>query len=223
MTAFTSQRERTIHEHRHLCTRGARKFLRDGIDRRDLEQVAAIGLIKAADRFDPNLGTPFEAYAWTFVLGELMHYVRDVERTIRVPRRLREFERRCARAERELALHLGRQPEVADVARYLGVPEEAVREVACFREASAPLSVEALRPFEHLALSYTIDRHLDRVTIENGLDALSCVEREILHAIYEHDTPINEIAKALGYSRRHITRLHHAALEKLRRMPDLAG
>ena len=61
MISLESDRERTIHEYRYLCARGARKFMRDGIDRRDLEQVAAIGLIKAADRFDPSFGTPFEA------------------------------------------------------------------------------------------------------------------------------------------------------------------
>ncbi len=71
-------------------------------------------------------------------------------------------------------------------------------------------------PTSSLSLSYTIDSHLDRVLIESGLEQLSTVEREILREIYENDTPVNEIAQRLGYSRRHITRLHRAALQKLR-------
>jgi RNA polymerase sigma-B factor len=216
MIAFDPDREQTIHRYRYLCARGARKFMRDGIDRRDLEQVAAIGLIKATDRFDPSIGTPFEAYAWMLVLGELMHYVRDSERAVRAPRRVRELDRRCGVAERELWAELGREPKTAELAAHLGVDEDEFREMLRYREEGKPLSVEALRPYEQLSLSYTIDSHLDRVLIDSGLEQLSNVEREILREIYENDTPVSEIAQRMGYSRRHITRLHRAALQKLR-------
>ncbi len=216
MITFDTERERTIHQYRYLCARGARKFMREGVDRRDLEQVAAIGLIKATDRFNPKVGTPFEAYAWMLVLGELMHYVRDSERVVRAPRRVRELERRCGAAERALLTKLGREPKMPELAAYLNVSEEECREMMRYREEGTPLSVDALRPYEQLSLSYTIDSHLDRVLIESGLEQLSRVEREILREIYENDTPINEIAVRLGYSRRHITRLHRAALQKLR-------
>ncbi len=147
---FDSDRERTIHQYRYLCVRGARKFMRDGVDRRDLEQVAAIGLIKATDRFDPKIGTPFEAYAWMLVLGELMHYVRDSERVVRAPRRVRELERRCGAAERELWTKLGREPKPPELATHLGVGEDDFREMMRYREEGLPLSVDALRPYEQL-------------------------------------------------------------------------
>ncbi|HTX57674.1 MAG TPA: sigma-70 family RNA polymerase sigma factor [Candidatus Acidoferrales bacterium] len=216
MIALNPERERTIYEYRYLCSRGARKFMRDGIDRRDLEQVAAIGLIKAADRFDPLLGTPFEAYAWMLVLGELMHYVRDAERVVRAPRRIRELERRFAGAERELWARLGREPKTPEIAAQLGVSEDEFREMLRYRDGVTPLSVDALRPYEQLALSYTIDGHLERMSIESSLAKLTVLERTILEEIYENDTPIGEIARRLGYSRRHITRLHRAALQKMR-------
>ena len=142
------------------------------------------------------------------VLGELMHYVRDSERAVRAPRRVRELERRCSAAERELWTNLGREPNANELAAYLRVPSEGFREMIRYREEGIPLSVDALRPYEQLSLSYTIDNHLDRVLIESGLERLSTVEREILREIYEYDTPVCEIAQRLGYSRRHITRLH---------------
>ena len=216
MIAVDSERERTICEYRYLCTRGARKFMRDGVDRRDLEQVAAIGLIKAADRFDPAIGTPFEAYAWMLVLGELMHYVRDSERAVRAPRRVLELERRYVAAERELWAELGREPKTAEIALRLAVSQTQLTEMLRYRDEGVPVSVESLRPYEQLALSYTMDDRLDRVLIEKELAQLSTVERTILTEIYERDTPVAEIAKRLGYSRRHITRLHRGALEKLR-------
>ena len=63
--------------------------------------------------------------------------------------------------------------------------------------------------------SYTIDNHLDRVLIESGLERLSTVESDSAK-IYQYVTPVCEIAQRLGYSRRHITRLHRGALQKLK-------
>ena len=208
-------REAVIEDHGYLCRRAARKFLRDGIDRRDLEQVAAIGLIKAVDRYDHTTGTPFEAYAWVLILGELMHYTRDCERVLRAPRRLRELERRWNGAERELWSLLGREPSDLEIGQFIGARVDERSEIQRYRNSISVMSVEALRPHEHRGLSYTIDNQLDRVIIESEMWRLTPVEREILHEIYEHDTPLIELAKRLGYSRRHVTRLHRSALDKL--------
>jgi RNA polymerase sigma-B factor len=223
MNSKGSARERLIEEHTYLCKRGARKFLRAGIERSDLEQVAAIGLIKAADRFDPAQGTPFAGYAWTLVLGELMHYVRDSERMLRAPRRLRELERRWLVAERELRVMLGREPADGEIARYLGMSDEERKELCRYRNCGDVLSMEALRPQEQRALSYTIDAEFERVALELGFSRLNRVERTILRLIYELDIPVVEIAARLGYSRRHVTRLHKGALEKLAPFARLAS
>ena len=90
-------RERLVAEYRYLCRRAARRFMRRGLDRADLEQVGAIGLLKAVDRYDPAHRAPFEAYAWLLIAGELMHYVRDCERVLRAPRGVRELARRWSR------------------------------------------------------------------------------------------------------------------------------
>lgn len=215
MIDHAERRSNTIESHRYLCSRAARKFVRRGVDRADLEQVAAIGLIKAVDRYDSTAGTPLEAYAWVFILGELMHYVRDCERVLRAPRRLRELERRWLVAERELCALLGRDPRDAEIGEYLGVKANEQNDLQKYRSSGAVLSMEALRPHEHHALSYTIESSIDRLIIDESLALLSPLEREILAEVYERDTPIAEIASRLGYSRRHVTRLHREALKKL--------
>ena len=215
MNLADTQREQTITAYHYLCARAARKFLRDGVDRHDLEQVAAIGLIKATDRFRPELGTPFEAYAWTFVLGELMHYVRDSEKMLRAPRRLRELDRKAVRVERSLWSQLGHAPSVAELCASLDVTIDEWRDLERFRDERVTLSVDTLRPKEQVELSYTIDQQLDRMVIESGLASLTEVERKIVEEIYQYDTPVSDVAKKLGYSRRHVTRLHRGALKKL--------
>jgi RNA polymerase sigma-B factor len=64
----------------------ARRFVSEveGLD--DLRQVGAIGLLKAARRYDPARGVPFPAYAIPVILGELRHHVRDLAWPVRVPR-----------------------------------------------------------------------------------------------------------------------------------------
>lgn len=208
-------RDQVIERHHYLCVRGARKFLRDGIDRSDLEQVAAIGLIKAADRFDPRVGTPFEAYAWRFVVGELMHYVRDTERLLRVPRRVRDLHRRAQAAEALFAGDHGRSPTLSELADLLRISATEASEIKRFREDRVLLSTEDLHPREAGRCTYTLDAHLDRLALESGFAALTPVEASIIREIYQYDTPVSEVAKRLGYSRRHVTRLRRSALDKL--------
>lgn len=209
----SEHRDAAIEAHRYLCTRAARKFVRDGIDRHDLEQVGSIGLIKAVDRYEEAQGAPFEAYAWRLILGELMHYVRDSERLLRAPRRLRELDRRWRAGERDLTVVLGREPSEGEIAKFVGITLDERNDIASFRRAGSVLSVDALHESQRFA--YTIESEVDRIAIREAIEKLSPIEREILVDIYERDTPLLAIAERMGYSRRHVTRLHRAALKKL--------
>ncbi|MBV8149419.1 MAG: sigma-70 family RNA polymerase sigma factor [Candidatus Eremiobacteraeota bacterium] len=210
------QRERVISDHWYLCRRAARRFLRPGLDRCDLEQVAAIGLIKAADRYDDAYATPFEAYAWVLMLGELMHFVRDAERLLRAPRRIRDLERRCVAAERELRTVLRREPHEADVARHMNLSSRDQREIREYRASNRVASFDALSVVEHRSGQESFDAVLDRMTIDRALGTLSPLERRIVAGIHLEGMTVVEMAKRLGYSRRHVTRLHRGAIARLR-------
>ncbi len=209
-------RERLVLEYSYLCRRAARRFVRRGLDRADLEQVAAIGLIKAAERYDCGQAAPFEAYAWLLVLGELMHYVRDSERLVRAPRGVRELERRWNAAERELRPALGREPTESDVAHRMGATPAEAREVRAYRASRHVLSFEVLGTAEQRAAACAIDDVLDRLTVERILAALPPLERQIVRSIHLDGVSVVELAQRLGYSRRHVTRLHRGALERLK-------
>lgn len=209
-------REQAICDHWYLCRRAARRFLRPGLDRCDLEQVAAIGLIKAADRYDCAQATPFEAYAWVLMLGELMHYVRDGERLLRAPRRVRDLERRWSGAERELRVTLGREPQGHDVAQWLNATPAQEREIYEYRASDRVLSYEALKPSEQHLSPLVFDHVLDRITVDRALQQLPPLEREIIKGIHLEGITVGELAKRLGYSRRHLTRLHRSAMTRLR-------
>lgn len=211
-----ADRERLVVEYWYLCRRGARRFLRRGLDRADLEQVAAIGLLKAVDRYDAAQAAPFEAYAWILVLGELMHFVRDSERVIRAPRSVRDLERRWTAAERHLWTVLGREPTERDVIGFVGASEAHAGEVRAFRASGKILSFELAGDTEEGTWGRGIEEVLDRLTVERMLHRLLPIEREIVRAIHLEGASLVEVARRLGYSRRHVTRMHRGAIERLR-------
>jgi len=201
--------------HRYLCRRGARKFWRTGLERSDLEQVAAIGLIKASRRYDASVATPFEAYAWMLIVGELMHHVRDSERIVRIPRRVRDLERRFVRASDALSARLGREPADEEIAVEIGVVMKAIGDVRRARESALVLTLEdaatrRLHAVEPIALE-------DRLLVESALTALSELERRIIVGVYIVGLTQLELGRRLGVSPKRISRAHHAALRSMQR------
>ncbi|MDP9111045.1 MAG: sigma-70 family RNA polymerase sigma factor [Candidatus Eremiobacteraeota bacterium] len=215
---FPSERDNVVLDYGYLCSRGARKFWRTGLERADLQQVAAIGLIKAYDRFEPLTGTPFEAYAWLFVVGELMHYVRDYERLIRPPRRLRSLERRWLQVCEDLTSELGREPQRAEIAGRLGVAEGEVDALRRYRESAVPQSLDDIACGRDAEQAYTIEDRDDALAVAEALRRLPEPERTIVSAIHLRGFSRSEISHCLGYTPRHISRMHRDALRMMQPM-----
>ena len=209
-------RDLVIAEHRYLCRRAARRFVRPSLDRDDLEQIGAIGLIKAVDRYDTKQETPFEAYAWLLVLGELMHHVRDGERILRAPRRIRDLERRWLAAERELWTMLGREPHERDVAKHVNATPAEQRDVREYRASGRVDSFELLPSGIGREQTATFEAVLDKLMLERMLAKLPPLEMHIVRSIYLDGATVVDLAKRLGYSRRHLTRLRQGAMARLR-------
>ncbi len=221
------ERESTILAHSYLCRRGARRFLRSGLERDDLEQVAAIGLLKATDRYDARTQTPFEAFAWLMILGELGHHVRDHEHLVRAPRELRALDRVHARTWEKLANRLEREPNDREIAMELGKPFAAVRELRILRGFSQPLDLEdpAILPDAERGFG-SAPGHAgpeERVVLEGALAALPRLERLVVHGMYWLDLSRAELGRRLGVSAKVVARVHRAALARLRGTYGPAG
>jgi len=106
----------------------ARKFMNRGEPLEDIVQVGYLGLIKAIERFDPDLGNEFTTFATPTIAGEIRRYFRDKGWAIRFPRRLQELYQQIVRINEQLKNELNRQPTVAEVAARLGVEPEDVLE-----------------------------------------------------------------------------------------------
>ncbi|TMD56527.1 MAG: SigB/SigF/SigG family RNA polymerase sigma factor [Chloroflexi bacterium] len=228
-------RERLVEGYRSLVYFLARKFMNRGEPLEDIVQVGFLGLIKAIERFDPDLGNEFTTFATPTITGEIKRYFRDKGWAIRFPRRLQELYQQVVRVNEDLKKELSRTPRVAEIAERLKVSEEEVLEAMEMSPAHAPLSLNASvgsdpgedsrSLFESLG---NVDTNLDRVemrdVLRRAMEHLTPRERSIMAMRFYDEMSQSEIAKRLGISQMHVSRLQRAALEHLREVvPQEAG
>src|SRR3954468_21907818 len=125
--AFATRQE-LILRHLPLARRLARRYARSSESLEELRQVAALGLIKAIDRYDPDRGTPLTSFAVPTILGELKRHFRDTRWALHVPRDLQERSQRVESELDRLTSELGRSPSRAELAEATGLDVEQVVE-----------------------------------------------------------------------------------------------
>lgn len=208
-----------------MAHRIAQKFRNRGESLEDLRQVAAMGLVKAVNRYDPGRG-PFESYAVPTITGELRRHFRDHTWDVRVPRRVQELRNRVRLARRELVQTPGSpEPTTADLARHTGLTEQEVRDGMEAMDSYQSLSLDADMSTTADGLSFAdtfgaadpgFDLVIDRHTALEGLRQLPEREQNILYLRFFHDMTQSHIAKRLGISQMHVSRLITKSCHQLR-------
>jgi RNA polymerase sigma-B factor len=219
-------RNRLIERHLGIAHHLARRYRYRGVAEEDLVQVATIGLLKAIERFDPERGTAFVAFATPTILGELRRYFRDSTWALRVPRQLQERVLAVGAAVGPLAQQLARSPTPQEIAHGTGLTEEEVLEAL---EAGGAYGTT---PLESAADSgYRIDKtgtladapeqRPDQL-VEQRLLASSLVahlsdrEQYIVDLRFARNMTQSQIAERIGVSQMHVSRLLSGALAKMR-------
>jgi RNA polymerase sigma-B factor len=221
-------REQLVNAYHDFVYFLARNFQNRGEPLDDIVQVGYLGLIKAIERFDPDLGFEFTTFATLTVAGEIKRHFRDKGTAIRFPRRLQELHQTVVRVNEQMKNELGREPTVGELAERLGVTPDDVTEAMEIGPAYMPLSLD--QPIasgdgeSSRSVSEQIggtDPELDRVEMRDVLDRamehLTPRERAIMAMRFYEQMSQSEIARRLGISQMHVSRLQRAALEQLRK------
>jgi RNA polymerase sigma-B factor len=209
---------------RHL----ARKYATQN-EREDLEQVACEALLKALNRFDPSRGRAFTSFAVPTILGELKRYFRDRGWTVKVPRSLQELSARVGNAADELSSQLGRSPTADEIAEHCEITVEQVLEVFSTRSAHRPDSLD--RPLNDQETSSVLellpDEEAGYERVETAADLSRLLaylpprERLVLRLRFEEDLVQRDIARMLGLSQMHVSRLIRQAIAELQRVASI--
>lgn len=203
-----------IESHLPLAKSVARRYAGRGVELDDLVQVAAVGLVKAADRFDVGRGVSFSTFAEPTIEGELRHHLRDRSGSVRIPRELQRLGKRLRARQSELAARLGRAPTLSELADAVDADTQQVERALAAERARQPVSLPATE--EGAAAGEPYADSEDRLLLTAPMHVLDDRERRIVLLRFHADKTEREIAREIGISQAHVSRLLAGALTKLR-------
>ena len=208
----------------HVARDIARRYHGRGIPEEDIDQVANLGLVMAAQRFDPEQGHDFLSFAVPTIRGEIRRHFRDAGWTIRPPRAVQELQTKIRAAEGELYQQLGHSPRPSEIAKYLGVELDAVRDSlaanGCFTPTSLDTSPAEIDggPADHLGeLDPAFSSAEARVALKSLLTDLSPRELRILEMRFFEDCTQAEIGREIGVTQMQVSRVLSRLLARLRK------
>jgi len=225
-TRKRSTRNQLVERHMGLAAHIAKRFSRPGGTEEDLRQVAMLGLVKAVDRFDPEFGVPFAAFAGSTIEGELKRHFRDHGWAVRVPRSAKELHLLVRRASDELVQSQGRSPSVGEIATHLGIDRDdvlrglsasAAYHVGTIHgggdgEGDTPLDRVGALAVEESGFDHAMDSHI----VERLLERLPERERNIVQLRFYERMSQAEIAAEIGVSQMQVSRLLRSSFERMR-------
>ncbi|MET7746003.1 SigB/SigF/SigG family RNA polymerase sigma factor [Streptomyces sp. NPDC005385] len=209
-----------------MAHRLAARFRDRGENIEDLRQVAALGLLKAVDGFDPARGA-FESYAIPTITGEVKRHFRDRMWAVRVPRRVQDLRNRVRVARRELSQRPGApEPTPAEIAAHTRLTEEEVSAglealdsfSALSLDAGAGTSDDGYSLADTLgATESSFDTIVDREAAKKELRRLPEREQAVLYMRFFEDMTQSRIADKLGLSQMHVSRLISRSCARVRK------
>ena len=199
----------------HAC---ANKFRGRGVEYDDLFQAGCIGLIKAANNFDSSRGFAFSTYAVPVILGEIKRIFRDGG-AVKIGRSLKGKARHAMRIKEEMALELGREPTVSELAEKLEVDISQAAELitvsmpvisltATDEKGTVQLDIPTDAPEEAIS---------EKLALKSVVNSLEERDRRLIELRYFKGLTQVKTAKELGMSQVQVSRREKAILIYMRK------
>jgi RNA polymerase sigma factor FliA len=193
------------------------------VDREDLLGFGIIGLIAAADSFEPERGLQFSTYAFPRIRGAILDELRRMDF---LPRGRREKVRALDRAVAALEQELGLPPTPAELAERLGTSEDEVDEILHSARVAGAVSLDD-GPSDDLA-SLLADPHSDdpensaewnelKLLLVGAIADLPESERTVITLYYAEELLLRDIGEIMGVSESRVSQIHSRAIYLLNR------
>ena len=215
-------KDELIERNMGLVYSAARRFVSRGYDFEDIVQIGAIGLIKAAEKFDASYKVQFSTYAVPMIIGEIKRFLRD-DGAVKISRTLKETAMKGWRTEEILRRRFSREPTINEIAKECGISAETL--IEAFEAAAPPESLygsvysggtKPVALIDTIAGSDMEEGVINRVLVNEIMKSLSEREKQVLIMRYFRGRTQSEVAKEFGVSQVQISRIEKKAMEKIR-------
>lgn len=214
-------RERFLTGNMRLVLSIVQRFKNSKSEADDMFQVGMVGLIKATDNFNVDLGVMFSTYAVPMIEGEIRRYVRE-STALKVGRATRDMAYRAVQAREKIEKNGGREATLSEIAEELSVPLKEV--VASLDAIAEPLSLydtafgddEDSMLLDRISAGQSEEELYDALTLRQAVEGLPEREQEVVKLRYYEGRTQMEISAALDISQAQVSRLEKTAIDRLK-------
>ena len=189
----------------------------------DLFQIGCVGLIKAIDNFNSELGVKFSTYAVPKIIGEVRRFLRD-NSSIRVSRSLKDTAYKAIYAKENMTKRNLREPTLEEIATEIGIAKEDI--VYALDAIQSPMSLyepiytdggDTLYVMDQVSdKKNTEERSVENIAIGEAMKKLNDREREIIELRFFDGKTQMEVSDMIGISQAQVSRLEKNALKTMR-------
>ncbi len=217
-----SAREKLINGNLKLVLSVIQRFTNRGENLDDLFQVGCIGLMKAIDNFNVDIGVRFSTYAVPMIIGELRRYLRDYN-SVRVSRSLKDTAYKAMAIKEELVKKYNREPTVEEIAGKMNIDKASV--VLALEAIVDPVSLYEPIYSDGGDTIYVLDQvgdnaddndWLEEIMFKDAIKKLNDREKTILMLRFFRGKTQVEVADEIGISQAQVSRLEKSALNMIK-------
>lgn len=192
----------------------------------DLIQVGSVGLIKAIDLYNPDLGTKFKTYATYLITGEIRHYLRDKASMIKAPREIQELAFRINCVIKKLSED-GLEPTSEQIAEEMSLPLKKINDVIEVDRRKSTVSLDQTFTFDDDDTTSLGDKipsgdyqeflnaYEEKIMLATAITQLKPKLREVIELNYYQDLNQRQIAEKLNISQMQVSRRLKQALNDI--------